>query len=62
NHTLLQLNIDIIDQYIINEQNTGHYSHAYSIAELESLIGPFHLSPLSLVPKPHSTKFRLIQD
>ncbi|KAG1718078.1 hypothetical protein EDB19DRAFT_1604158, partial [Suillus lakei] len=62
NHASSQLNIDFIDQYIISEQNAGHYSRAYSIPELESLIGPFRTSPLSLIPKPHSMKFRLVQD
>ncbi|KAG2748158.1 hypothetical protein P692DRAFT_20676221, partial [Suillus brevipes Sb2] len=62
NHASSQLNIDIIDQYIISEQNAGRYSRAFSIPGLESLIGPFCTSPLGLIPKPHSTKFRLVQD
>ncbi|KAG1741830.1 uncharacterized protein EDB91DRAFT_1026978, partial [Suillus paluster] len=62
NHASSQLNSDIIDQYIISEQNAGCYSCAYSILELESLISPFCTSPLGLVPKPHSMKFRLVQD
>ncbi|KAG1857239.1 hypothetical protein C8R48DRAFT_553441, partial [Suillus tomentosus] len=53
---------NFIDQYIISEQSTGRYSRTYSPSELESLIGPFQTSPLGLVPKPNSTKFRLIQD
>ena len=30
--------------------------------KLEGLIGPFRTSPLGLVPKPHSSTFRLVQD
>ncbi|KAG1747961.1 uncharacterized protein EDB91DRAFT_1021681, partial [Suillus paluster] len=62
NHASSQLNINIIDQYIISEQSTGRYSRAYSISELESIIGPFRMSPLGLIPKPNSMKFRLVQD
>lgn len=29
---------------------------------MELLIGPFRTSPLGLVPKPHSNKFRIVQD
>ncbi|KAG1731229.1 uncharacterized protein EDB91DRAFT_1021178, partial [Suillus paluster] len=62
NHTSSHLNTDFIDQYIISKQSTGHYSYVYSVLELESLIGPFQTLPLGHVPKPHSTKFRLVQD
>ena len=62
NHSSSNLDPAFIDSYILSEQLTNHYSQAYSPSELKSLIGPFHTSPLGLVPKPHSTIFRMIQD
>ncbi|KAG1865646.1 hypothetical protein C8R48DRAFT_539589, partial [Suillus tomentosus] len=62
NHTSSLLNPSVIDNYIISEQAAGRYSMGYNPADLERLIGPFRTSPLGLVPKPHSNKFRLVQD
>src|SRR4051812_11458401 len=45
-----------------SKHTIGHYSQAYPPAELEALIGPFRTSPISLAPKPNSSKFRMIQD
>ncbi|PAV21662.1 reverse transcriptase ribonuclease H [Pyrrhoderma noxium] len=39
-----------------------HYLGPFSRVQLEQIIGPFQTSPLSLVPKPNSSKFRLIQN
>ncbi|KAG2039820.1 hypothetical protein BDR03DRAFT_823524, partial [Suillus americanus] len=62
NHASSLLQPSIIDDYIISEQAAGRYSIGYSPADLEHLIGPFHTSPLGLVPKPHSNKFHIVQD
>lgn len=51
-----------IDKYIIKEQEAGRYSRGFEPTELQDLIGYFRTSPLGLVPKPHSNKFRMIQD
>ncbi|KIK35656.1 hypothetical protein CY34DRAFT_35791, partial [Suillus luteus UH-Slu-Lm8-n1] len=62
NHLSSLLNPSIIDAYILSEQAAGRYSSGFSPADLELLIGPFRTSPLGLVPKPHSNKFRIVQD
>ena len=38
------------------------YLGLFTRVQLEELIGPFQTSPLSLVPKPNSSSFRLIQN
>lgn len=53
---------EVIDMYIEAEQKAGRYSRGFSPAELELLIGPFATAPLGVVPKPNSSKFRIIQD
>jgi hypothetical protein len=62
NHSSSRLNPSVIDAYILSEQTAGRYSTGFSPADLEQLIGPFRTSPLGLVPKPHSNKFRIVQD
>lgn len=62
NHNSSLLDPFFIDQYILDEQAAGRYSRAFTPNDLESVIGPFRTAPLGLVPKPHSDKFRLIQD
>jgi len=62
NHASSLLSPSFIDSYITSEQAAGCYSRGYTPDELERIIGPFISSPLGLVPKPHSNKFRLIQD
>jgi len=52
----------IIDAYIASEQSAGRYSNGFTPSELEALIGPFCTAPLGVIPKPNSTKFRIIQD
>ncbi|KAF8975188.1 hypothetical protein BDQ17DRAFT_1167899, partial [Cyathus striatus] len=62
NHSSSSLNPSFIDTYIASEQAAGHYSCAFTPAELEAIIGPFITSPLGLVPKPHSSSLCMIQD
>jgi hypothetical protein len=62
NHTSLRLDPQFISDYIPAEQQAGRYSIGYSPDELEQIIGPFHITPLGLMPKPHTDIFRLIQD
>ena len=62
NHSTCRQAPEFISEYIASEQRAGRYSRAYSPDELEKVIGPFWTSPLGLVPKPHSNKFRMIQD
>ena len=62
NNSSSNLDPAFIDSYILSEQLANRYSQAYSPSALESLIGPFCTSLLGLVPKPHSTIFRMIQD
>ncbi|PAV17898.1 reverse transcriptase ribonuclease H [Pyrrhoderma noxium] len=49
-------------ELVNKEFHLQRYLGPFSSSELHSLIGPFQTSPLSLVPKPNSTKFRLIQN
>ncbi|KAJ3560708.1 hypothetical protein NP233_g10660 [Leucocoprinus birnbaumii] len=58
----LRLDPDFISTYIQSEEAAGRYSRAFLPEELEKLIGPFRTSPIGLVPKPGSSKFRMIQD
>jgi hypothetical protein len=44
------------------EVAAGRYSQCFLPSNLEGLIDPFHTSPIGLVPKPSSDKFRMIQD
>lgn len=62
NHNSSKLDPDFISNYIEGEVKAGRYSTAFSPADLESIIGPFRTSPIGLVPKPGSTKLRMIQD
>lgn len=62
NHRSSLLDPSFISSYIKAEQEAGRYSRGFTPAKLEELIGPFQTSPLGLVPKPGSSKFRLIQD
>jgi len=62
NHSSSDLDPNFIDTYIATEQAAGRYSEAFLPSDLERIIGPFRTSPLGLVPKPGSSKFRMIQD
>lgn len=53
---------DFILDYVESELAVGRYSGPFSPSDLEALIGPFRTSPLGVIPKPGSSKFRLIQD
>lgn len=51
------------ENIIRNELTKGRYIGPFSAAALESLIGPFQSSPMSIIPKPGKPgKFRLIQN
>ncbi|PSR81116.1 hypothetical protein PHLCEN_2v6451 [Hermanssonia centrifuga] len=62
NHSSSELALEFIDDYIAQEQAAGRYSQAFAPSDLEGIIGCFRTSPLGLVPKPNSTKYRLVQD
>ena len=51
NHNLALLHPNHILSHIQNELSLCHYSGPFSKSRLESLIGPFHTSPLGTVPK-----------
>ena len=54
---------DVFNEMIQSEFDKGRYLGPFSQEELESEIGPFQSSPLSLVPKAGKPgKFRLIQN
>ena len=62
NHAFSNLDPFFISSYIATKQSAGHYSDGFLPSELESVIGPFCISPMGLVPKPHSNKLCLVQD
>ncbi len=48
---------------VAREFNSSRYLGPFTCSELESLIGPFQSSPLSLIPKPHKPNvMRLVQN
>jgi hypothetical protein len=53
---------DFIISYIHAEVSAGRYSGPFSPDRLERIIGHFRTSPLGVIPKPGTSKFRLIQD
>jgi len=51
------------DEIIQTELKKGRYVGPVTLAEVEALLGAFHTSPLSIIPKPgQSGKFRIIQN
>jgi len=61
NHPSIILNYSAFQSIIEVEFTKGCYIGPFSLTALESLIGPFQSSPLSIVPKPVKPgKFRLI--
>ncbi|KAL1948034.1 hypothetical protein VTO73DRAFT_12109 [Trametes versicolor] len=63
NSTTLELHRDEFDRIIRHEFDSRRYIGPFSRTILESLIGPFQSSPLSLVPKPHKVDvYRLVQN
>lgn len=62
NHASSRLDTSFISSYILGERTARRYSEPFEPAELKALIGPFCMSPLGLVPKPHTGSFRMIQD
>lgn len=57
-----QLSPCFISSYITGEQAASHYSRGFHPKEFKQLIGPFHTSPLGLVPKQNSDAFCMIQN
>lgn len=62
NHWSALDNPDAVSSHISKELALHRYSGPFSPSELESLIGPFRCAPLGVVPKPNSSKLRIIQD
>jgi len=63
NHPSIISHQSIFNEIVDNEFHKGRYWGPFSRMELESIIGPFQTSPLSLIPKPGKPgKFRLIQN
>lgn len=62
NHASSRNNPQPIQDYIDKELANGRYSGPFTKDQLESIIGPFRSSPLGAVPKPGTTKIRLVQD
>ena len=63
NHPSIATNQTIFNEIVNTEFQKGRYWGPFSKTEIESIIGPFQTSPLSLVPKPGKPgKFRLIQN
>ncbi|KAL5487503.1 hypothetical protein ACEPAI_5611 [Sanghuangporus weigelae] len=52
----------VFDSIVSAEFAAGRYFGPFTRSELEAHIGPFQSSPLSLVAKPSSDKFRLVQN
>lgn len=62
NHKSALAQPHIVRQHIDTELRLNRYSGPFSATDLIQQIGPICTAPLGLVPKPHSSKFRLIQD
>ena len=51
------------EDYVNNEFRKGRYLGPFTQAQIESILGPFQSSPLSIIPKPGRVdKFRLLQN
>jgi hypothetical protein len=54
---------DIFQKSVEHEFNKGRYEGPFSQQQIESILGPFQTSPLSIVPKPNKPgKYRIIQN
>ena len=63
NHPSVDVHKEVFLKIVNNEFAKGRYWGPFSKEEVESIIGPFQTSPLSLIPKPSKPgKFRLIQN
>lgn len=63
NHHSLLVHASAFAASISRELVTGRYLGPFTQSEVEDLIGPFHTSPLSIIPKPHKpNSFRIIQN
>ena len=63
NHPSVDVHKEVFLEIVNNKFAKGQYWGPLSKAEIESIIGPLQISPLSLIPKPGKpSKFRLIQN
>ncbi|GBE80149.1 hypothetical protein SCP_0213520 [Sparassis crispa] len=63
NHSSGSEHIDFIRQYISEQVSLGRMTGPYSQAQVEHILGTFFVSsPLAVVPKAGSKKFRLVQN
>ncbi|GBE83386.1 hypothetical protein SCP_0504340 [Sparassis crispa] len=63
NHSSGAEHIDFIRQYISEQVSLGRMTGPYSQAQVEHILGSFFVSsPLAVVPKAGSKKFRLVQN
>ena len=64
NHSTVNLDRQFISKYIDEQLTLRRYAGPFAKAVLEGCIGPFHSSPLGLVPKPGAVEgaLRMIQD
>jgi hypothetical protein len=60
NHKSALENPDVVEAYIKTELDAGRYLGPFEPEWLESVIGPFHCSPLGAIEE--TSKFRIIQD
>ncbi|GBE80622.1 hypothetical protein SCP_0303370 [Sparassis crispa] len=63
NHSSSAEHIDFIHQYISEQVSLGRMTGPYSQAQVEHILGSYFVSsPLAVVPKAGSKKFRLVQN
>jgi hypothetical protein len=63
NHESVTVHAEAIQKIINTEFTKGRFIGPFTAKDLESIIGPFQTSPLSIIPKPGKPgKFRLIQN
>ncbi|GBE80443.1 hypothetical protein SCP_0301580 [Sparassis crispa] len=63
NHSSGAEHIDFIHQYISEQVSLGRMTGPYSQAQVEHILGSYFVSsPLAVVPKADSKKFRLVQN
>ena len=53
----------VFQKSVKHEFNTGRYEGPFLQQQIERILGPFHCSPLSIVPKPNKPgKYRIVQN
>lgn len=54
---------EMFQQSVEHEFNSGRYEGPFSQQQIESILGPFQTSPISIIPKPNKPgKFHIIQN